>query len=149
MCYSVYLATNSKQDLKCHNEDQIYFEKIEKKEKITSLLKHENKWYVGSSSGCSCAFRHLMSYDLGFGEPEDWYPEEKEDLEATKKLYNIISKLVTDGYKVECLDAWEGVKPEEIKTMDVEIDNISEREFRLFENYLFRFKKNKGLKSKN
>lgn len=140
MCYSVYIATNSEQDLECYNERQISFQKIDKKDEITSLLENENKWFVGSPSSCSCAFRHLTSYDLGFGEPEDWYPEDKEDLEATKKLYRVILKLIAEGYKVECVDAWEGVKPEQIKTMDVEIDNISEKEFRLFENYLFKFK---------
>ena len=64
--------------------------------------------------------------------------EDEENLEATKKLYSIIRKLIDDGHQVDCIDVWTDTKPTEIKTMDVEIDNISDKQFRLFVNYLFR-----------
>ena len=141
MCYSVYLATDSKQDLASSNEEQIYFQKIVEDEEILRLLKCENKWYVGSSSGCSCSFRHLLSCDLGFSEPVDWYHEEAEFIEATKKFYQVISNLINEGHQVECLDTWEDPEPEDIQSIEVDISSVSESQFRLFENYLFKFKK--------
>jgi len=133
MCYYVYLSTDSKQDLKCYNEELIYFEKIDKLnfagivklDEITALLEYENKWYVGSSSGCGCNFRHLPALELGFGEPEDWFPEDEKNIEATKKLYQVMRKLIDEGHQVDCIDAWYDVKPKDIKKMDVRISNIS------------------------
>ncbi len=144
MCYSVYLATDSKTDLKKYNDNQMFFEKIEKNDEVTLLLKNENRWHVatGKPGCCSCGFRHLMreSLSLGFSKPEDWFQEEKAELESTKKIYNIICKLIANGYKVESLDVWTEPKPEDIITKDIEIKNISDDEFRFFEDYLFRFK---------
>jgi hypothetical protein len=142
MCYSLYLSTNSNQDLKKYNDSQISFKKIDKEDEIVQLLKNENKWFVGSSSGCSCTFRYLSDDSLEFGEPEDWMPEEKEEIEATLKLYEVIYKLIADGYSVECINTWEDIKSSDIKTLELEIDKISAKEFRLFENHLFKFKKN-------
>jgi hypothetical protein len=144
MCYSVYLATDSKEDLEKYNDNQVFFEKIEKGDEITLLLKNENKWHIatGKAGCCSCGLRHLMreSLSLGFSKPEDWFHEKKADLQSTKKIYNIICKLIADGYKVESLDVWTEPKPEDIITKDIEIKNISDDEFRFFEGYLFRFR---------
>ena len=52
--------------------------------------------------------RHLCvsSVELGFGEPEEWFPEEASDIEATKQVAATIRALVTEGAKVDCVDAW-------------------------------------------
>lgn len=46
----------------------------------------------------------LLSVELGFGEPVDWYPEDEDELRATTELYRVIARLVSAGHQVDCLD---------------------------------------------
>ena len=75
MCYFLYISTNSEQNLAINNNELITFKKVigKDEELPTEILNYPNIWYVGSAKGCSCSFRHLMSPDLGFSEPVDWY----------------------------------------------------------------------------
>ena len=141
MCYTLYISTDSNKDLQSNNSALVQFKRIDASEEdvMTAMLNLENKWFVGSATNCSCTFRHLYSTGLGFGEPQDWYPEETDEVEATKKLYKVISDLLDDGSKVECLDVWTGAKPADISILEVQLDTVSEKEFRLFENHLLRF----------
>ncbi len=145
MCYSVYISTNSDEDLGNRNSELVRFEKIadSNTQPCTGLLGFKNKWFVGSKSGCSCTFRHLYSIEAGFGEPEDWCKEEQDDIDATKELYRALAFLLSDGYEVELLDCWWGTKPEKIITIDVSLDDVSESAFKMFENHKFRLKKRK------
>ena len=142
MCYAVYLSTDSLANLSNHNTELVRFERINisSKDPVVELLEFVHKWYVGSKTGCSCTFRHLTSIELGFAELEDWYHEEKDELEATQQLYEVISSLLLSGNKVDCLDRWEGVQPEQIKTLEVSLTAVSKKTFRLFENYRFIFR---------
>jgi hypothetical protein len=103
MCYGVYISTDSKQDLTSYNTDLLRFEKVADpgSDPCISLLEYASRWYVGSKSGCSCTFRHLMSIDLGFSEPVDWYKEDQEELDATVELYAALDSLLTSGHQVE------------------------------------------------
>jgi hypothetical protein len=103
------------------------------------LLRHQKKWYVGSKSGCSCTFRRLLSVELGFGEPVDWYPEDDGEVRATAELYRVISRLIAQGHQVDCLDLWTGAPKGDIKELVVKVQEVSETAFRLFENYHFVF----------
>ncbi len=140
MCNSIYLATDSQKDLTVYNEELICFKQQIEDDKNSVILKNKLKWYISSSNGCSCSFRHLLPEnvsELGFGEPEDWFPEEKENIDATKKLYRVIRELVEEKYKVEILDIWLETDLKEIKNKKIKIKEITEEEFRLFENYIF------------
>jgi hypothetical protein len=143
MCYSVYMSTDSTADLRVHNTDLLRFQKAEEYEykqlPIIDLLEFPNKWYVGSQSECSCTFRHLNEPSLGFGVPEDWYEEEQADLDATKEMYAVLVSLLTAGHHVDCIDVWEGTKPEDVKTLAVSLDEVPGEAFRLFENHKFVF----------
>ena len=145
MCYVTYLSTTSDSNLKNNNSKLINFEKIAdlNADPVITLLGFPNKWFAGSNLTCSCEFRHLMSDDLGFGEPVDWYKEEPEEIAATKELYVVINSLISAGYEVDCVDRWEGAAPEDIKVLEVYLDEVSLAEFRLFENYKFIIKKSK------
>ncbi len=143
MCYSLYLSTTSPEDLTRHNSELLRFEFPDVAGKNWfNILKNQQKWYVGSKSGCSCTFRHLLSIELGFGEPEEWYPEDEDELQATVELYRVIAPLVSEGYQVDCLDIWEGAVVADLKTKVVDLNAVSERAFRLFENYHFIFERN-------
>ncbi len=84
----------------------------------------------------------MLSIELGFGEPEEWYPEDEDKLQATVELYRVIAPLVSEGYQVDCLDIWEGAVVADLKTKVVDLNAVSERAFRLFENYHFIFERN-------
>jgi hypothetical protein len=78
-----------------------------------------------------------MSEELGFSEPVDWYEEESEDIEATKQFYRIIKEQIDRGFKIDIVDKWEGTELNSIKRLEVNLSQVSENEFRFFENYLF------------
>jgi len=139
MCYSVYLSTNSDQNFSRENSDLIRFRKMAADEPFGSMLQHEHKLYVGSKSGCSCTFRHLTSVELGFSEPVDWYEEAKDEILATRSLIMIIRKLIDRGDQVDCIDVWYGAAEEDIVKKTVNLHTLENKQFRFFENHLFRF----------
>lgn len=140
MCYSLYLSTDSSADLTCYNSDLLKFKRLDAAENADLIiLRHRQRWYVGSKSECSCTFRHLVSVELGFGEPVAWNPEDADELRATAELYRVIARLVSAGHQVDCLDIWAGADLEAISEQVVNLDAVSETAFRLFENYHFVF----------
>jgi hypothetical protein len=149
MCYGVYISTDSAEDMSHRNSELVRFEKVTdpNADPCIGLLDFANKWYVGSKTGCSCTFRHLFSVELGFGEAEDWYKEEQDELDATRELYGILFSLLSLGYEVDLVDRWEGTQPENITTLEVSLDDVPESAFRMFENHKFRLKKRKSQQS--
>lgn len=147
MCYMVYISTDSPTNLSERNSELVRFEKVTDQESdpCISVLEFQNKWVVGSKSGCSCTFRHLYisSVELGFSDPEDWYKEEKDELDATRELYQTLNEILTSGYHLDLVERWEGSEPEDITTLDVSLDDVSETAFRMFEDHKFRLKKEK------
>jgi len=136
----LYLSTNSNQDLSVYNSGFIGFERLGKDEpEVTEFLKHPWNWLAVAPEACSCGFRHLCDGDLDFSEPQDWYPEEDDDVRATTELYRVIADLVSAGHQVECLDTWNGTLQADVKTRRVDLTVVSERMFRLFENQRFVF----------
>lgn len=141
MCYSIYISTDSRSDLAAKNNELIEFTRMKDKSENSSisLLSFENVWHVGSRSNCSCGFRHLLSHELGFSEPVDWYEEDEQDLEATKQVYLIFRGLVEDGCSLDCVDKWEGADLSNIVSIEVSVREVGAAEFRFFENYYFVF----------
>jgi hypothetical protein len=135
----IYLSTDSPEDLAESNSALVHFERINLGVENTSALKYPQRWYVGSKSGCSCTFRHLASTELGFGEPVDWAPEEEDEVLATAELYRIITRLISEGYALDAIDLWEGSEAGNVTRMNVDVNSVSERTFRFFENHYFVF----------
>jgi len=142
MCYEVYLSTDSQEDLTIRNSELVRFKRVADPSTDPSMrrLDFPNHWYVGSKSECSCTFRHLHSTELGFGEPVDWYPEEQDEIKATRELYATLTSLLSSGYQVDLLDQWNGAQPASITTLNVSLNDVPESAFRLFENHKFRLK---------
>ncbi|NOT56370.1 MAG: hypothetical protein HOP18_17365 [Deltaproteobacteria bacterium] len=143
MCYEVYLSTDSQEDLTTRNSELVRFKRVvePRTDPGIHLLDFPNHWYVGSKSECSCTFRHLHSTELGFGEPVEWYPEEQDELEATRELYATLTSLLSSGYQVNLLDRWYGAQPTDITTLNVSLGDVPANAFRLFENHKFRLQK--------
>lgn len=143
MCYVLYLATDCPEDLAARSSQLVRFERAgDEGLPSIGILTQPHRWFVGSKSGCSCTFRHLYrdSVDLGFGAPEDWYPEEQDALDATRELYEIVKGIVERGHEVELLDCWHGDEDKVAVTLDVSLGEVSAGQFRLFEGYLFRLR---------
>ena len=141
MCHMVYVSTDSPDDLSARSSDLVRFEipAAGRQSPCPRILKHEHKWFVGSISGCSCTFRHLIreSLTIGFGAPEAWFPEAPDAIEATKRLYAILKDMVQRGYQVELLDCWSGDENKEASTLDVSLSQVPADRFRMFEGHLF------------
>jgi hypothetical protein len=144
MCDMVYLATDCGDDLSRRSSDLVRFEKpsVDAPSPPPRVLTQEHKWFVGSKSGCSCTFRHLCreSVSLGFGAPEDWFPEEQIKREATRELYGTLSELVQRGHHVELIDCWSGDEDKDGVPLEVSLTEVSAERFRLFEGHLFNLK---------
>ena len=139
MCYVVVLSTDSPVDLSGGNDRLIAFSRELPDGVDATGLAYPNRWFVGSAHGCSCGFRHLhvSSLDLGFAEPVNWFPEEPDDLEATRKFAATVRRLVEQGARVDCIDAWEHDAPS--ATVDVDLAQVSDAQFRFFESHRFVF----------
>ena len=141
MCYLIYMSTDYGEDLSRHNSALIRFEKdfSNCEPEVLELLQYKYHWYIGSKAGCSCTFRHLLSVELDFGEPVDWYEEQPDEIEATKIFYDVVASLISSGNRVDCMDIWSGAKKEQIKRLTVDLLSITRDTFRFFENHHFVF----------
>ncbi|MFN2211829.1 MAG: hypothetical protein ACK2UE_02055 [Anaerolineales bacterium] len=139
MCYSIYLSTDSDRDLRAENDELVRFRKETIPESYRTLLRYSHHWYVSSRSGCSCTFRHLYSIELGFMGPVDWYEEGENEILATTKFIKFVRRMKKLGYQVDCIDVWEGIENEEIVETSVNLDLITNDQFRFFENHHFIF----------
>lgn len=141
MCYMVYMSTDCPDDLALRSSDLVRFAKpsSETYSPCPPALKHQHKWFVGSKSDCSCTFRHLhpSAVELGFCAPEDWCPEEQDQIDATRELYGILKEIVQRGHHVEVLDCWSGDEEENAIARDVSLTEVPVDRFRLFEGHLF------------
>ncbi|MCH7945706.1 MAG: hypothetical protein IIC73_06805, partial [Armatimonadetes bacterium] len=115
----IYLSTTSDEDLSELNDGPFFFLRPTDQDDAESLalLEHPNKWFLsGQYGGCSCHFRHRQGVEpLGFGVPLDWYHEDEDDLESTKAVYDVLTRIVSEGHKLDLLDYCEGYGPD-IKT---------------------------------
>lgn len=141
MCNMCIISTSSELDLRQFNSSQVVFSQDMPDVPEEKFLKYEYKWYLGSSDGCSCRFRHLMDVnfpDLGFADPEDWFPEEQEDIDATLQLVKIFKTILSTGVRIDCIDAWANASTAEpLITGNVVVDfaEIPDTSFRFIENY--------------
>jgi hypothetical protein len=144
MCYMVYMSTDCADDLRPLTTDLVRFEKPSKETYSRSprVLDHQHNWFVGSKSGCSCTFRHLSkgAEQLGFDEPQDWFPEESDGIDATQQLYDVLKSIVERGFHVSLLDCWSGDEDSEATTMEVSLSGIPCKRFRMMEGRLFKLK---------
>lgn len=143
MCYMTIISTTSDIELTKYNTKYVVFGKAMPGLPEEIFLQHPNKWYVGSKDGCSCGFRHLMSENypaLGFAEPEDWFEEDQEDIDATIELVQVFKDIISNNSKLDCVDAWSNDSDEPpVLSGDliVDLNQISQASFRLVENYRF------------
>ena len=145
MCYSIYLSTTSQDDLSQLPSKLYRFLPITSEDDpdIIQLLDYPVKWYIQCQyGGCSCHFRHLgEGSSIDFSPPEDWCPEDADDVEATKAVYDLLAGMLDNGYRVDLIDVWSNTSPEAITPLDVSLNEVTQDAFRFFENYQFRLRR--------
>lgn len=141
MCYFVYLSTDDETDLAVHNSPLLVFDRnLDRCERAPlDILQFDHKWYVGSASGCSCSFRQVSSTDMGFHVPQDWCPEDPDDIEATRQFYSVVAELIGRGKQVDCVSWWVDAPADKIVSMNVDIAVVSKETFLFLENHHFVF----------
>jgi predicted membrane GTPase involved in stress response len=79
--------------------------------------------------------------DMPFGPPEDWCPEDADDIEATKAVYDLFVDMLAEGHKVDVLTVWASAAPTAVTTVDVSLSEVARDSFRFVENYKFNLKR--------
>ncbi len=74
---------------------------------------------------------------MDFEPPSDWFPEDADDVEATKAVYDVLARLLTDGHKVDLVDVWENSQPDAITALNVSLSEVGRDSFQFFENHKF------------
>src|SRR6266550_3266194 len=114
MCNVIYLSTTSDEDLSAVSSDRLRFEPITEDDDpgILALLEYPHKWYLTREfGGCSCHFRHDRSISGWTGEairsfepPQDWCPEDSDNIEATLAAYEVLMRILASGYRLDLVD---------------------------------------------
>ena len=143
MCYIIHLSTTSEEDLSKLPTDNYFIARADKGKDAAHLthLAHPQKWFLMCGyGGCSCHFRHWdvqSDEDRNFSAPEDWYPEDAEDIEDTAAVYDLLARLLAEGHRVDLLDSWNGDDLDQIKTLEVSLARTPRSAFRFFSGYRF------------
>ena len=142
MCFMTILSTNADYDLSLANNELIQFVKKLPGIPEEKYLRFENKWFLASNAGCSCNFRHLSgdTIELGFGEPEAWFQEDSDAIEATRQIAANIRTQIQQGANVDCFDAWaHGQKDAAAPIDDIEVNlaQVSDAAFRFLKDIDF------------
>ena len=82
----------------------------EEREAAVEHLAYRSRWFVACRfGGCSCHFRSFVEGNpREFWEPQDWFEEDPEDVEATRAFYDLVSSLVGHGHQVDIVTVWSG-----------------------------------------
>jgi len=144
MCFMTVLSTDSPRDLAQLGDAHLTFSRSVPALPEAACLEHAHRWYLGSREGCSCGFRHLMaaSASLGFGAPEDWYPEDVDDVAATLAVVAAFKCILADGAQLDCVDGWASDQPAPMAlaaTIGVDLGTLPAGHFRFIENHRFTF----------
>jgi hypothetical protein len=144
MCFATIISTTSEQDLSELDSPSLNFSSQIPSIEEVQFLRYPNKWHVKADESCSCGFRHLDRgmEEFGFSPPQDWLPEEPEEIKATLRLVTVLKGLLESGVKLDCIDVWQRDDKNEPKLtndINVNLSSMPEQSFRFIENYRFEF----------
>src|SRR5207248_386415 len=112
-------------------------------EDALTLLQYPNRWHLASKyGGCSCHYRHWCKENGDcFDSPQEWMPEDAEDIESTAAFYELVTVIISAGHQVDLVDVWNGTSREDVRVVDVSLSEVPPEAFRFFENARFEFRK--------
>ena len=137
VCYLLFVSTTTDEDLAALPSPLYRFVRDPAADTadMKALLAYPHRWFLECQyGGCSCHFRHVMrADDRGFGPPEDWIPEEEDDIESTRAVYDLFARIIGSGHQVDVVDLWEGTPPEDLKQIPVSLGQVPPESFRFLE----------------
>ncbi|WP_460597988.1 hypothetical protein [Geomonas sp. Red276] len=140
------LSTTSKADLTASGKYVVFSKEIPDIAEA-QFLKYPHKWFLTTHEGtCSCGFRHVERWNidlLGFCEPEEWSPEDEDDILATHDFVDVITSLLKDGDSVDTVTAWlqdEEMSHDLVGDMEVKLSEVGMERFRFYDGYRFEYK---------
>jgi hypothetical protein len=71
-----------------------------------------------------------------FGRPEECASDDEDNIESTRAFYDLLSRLVSEGFQVDVIDSWNGEEAN-YRTRPVSLKVVPREEFRFFEGYRF------------
>ncbi len=135
MCYMVYIASSKPIKVDEWQDDYMRVKPVESPDKeVMAYLSCENVYSVSSKMGCGCEFRIAMARDMGFTEPQDWYPESEASLTGTALIYRLLQVMAGEGARVELLSLWSDYAGGPVRSEEIDLQTIGEKSFRMFEN---------------
>lgn len=78
----------------------------------------------------------MKGYCQTFDPPQDWSPEDDDDVAATRLVYDVIRQLVEEGEEVEVACHWTSDAPVFIAER-VRLSEVSRDAFRFWDGYRF------------
>lgn len=141
MSYIIFISTDCEDDLKKRNCELVRFTRELPFDIEAGLLSNKNVWHVKSKEDSGGPFRHSPEPN-SFALPQDWYPEDKADIEATIIFMDTVRYILQNEFDVDCINMWchdASWSGDPVK-MTVDLSDIKNEEFRFFENHIFEFK---------
>jgi|SRR5579862_5611277 len=135
MCHVIFMSTTSTQDFSGVDGEHFLLERLAEveTEPAARVLGYPNRWFLaGRYGGCSCHFRHFLRENPPeFWEPQEWFEEDAEDVDATRAFYDLMVGLVNSGHDLDLGIAWEGEVAS--RTMEVSLREVSREAFRFLD----------------
>lgn len=139
MCHITFVSTTSEADFRGVDEPHFHLYPVEadEQEEAATRLSYPHRWYLeGRYGGCSCHFRNWVRQNPPeFWEPQDWFEEDPEDVEATRAFYDLIARLVGEGEKVDIVTVWEG--EDVLHDRELSLSEVSREAFRFMDSIRF------------
>ncbi|HMS54968.1 MAG TPA: hypothetical protein PKA27_06170 [Fimbriimonadaceae bacterium] len=100
-------------------------------------LSFPNRWFLECRyGGCSCHFRNWDRQNPPeFWEPQDWFEEDPEDVEATQAFYDLVVRLVGEGEKIDIVTVWTG--EDVLHERTISLVEVSKAAFRFMDGFRF------------
>ncbi|WP_250679611.1 hypothetical protein [Geomonas sp. Red32] len=141
------ISTTSQSDLAERNTTSVTFSQEIPDVIESRFLRYPNKWFLTTPGGsCSCGFRYVERWNvdlLGFSQPQEWSPEDEDDISATRAAFEVITSIIRDGDAVDSVTAWmqdEEMSHELVGDIAFDLSEIGIDRFRFFDGYRFEYK---------
>ena len=138
MCNVIFFSTDISEDFSKLDTKlfRCYVPPEDVIEMVRDALANPNTCYLACRyGGCSCHFRHAQRFskDKSFrpATPED--DEDADNIESTEAFYDLCTRLVLEGHRIDIYDTWDGEEGVVEETREISVRDLSRDAFRFVE----------------